>query len=217
MTISRTTTYRTNHSAARTTIGSPSRRRALSVIGLGLVLGLAAGVLLAAGHSLPQVPAHRVNEVVGSVGECQGGETAGYANGRIPRRVLCPVGQTDQGSVALLRPDAAAAFRSLARAWEADHDTPLCVRSAYRTYKLQAALYARTPDIAAPPGESDHGWGTAVDLCGGIADPSSAEHAWMQQRGPQHGWIQPGWAQASGSRPEPWHWEYVHSPGTFHG
>ena len=73
------------------------------------------------------------------------------------------------------------------------------------------------PELAAPPGVSDHGWGTAADLCGGVQDAGSAEHAWMAQHGPEHGWDQPGWARAEGSRPEPWHWEYVHSPGTFTG
>jgi LAS superfamily LD-carboxypeptidase LdcB len=173
--------------------------------------------MLLIGHNLLAAAPRGVNAVIGPVGECQGGETSGHANGRIPKRLLCPVGQTDLGDEALLRPDAAAAYLSLARAWQDDHGASLCLRSAYRTHKLQAALYARMPDIAAPPGESDHGWGTAVDLCGGIADPSSLQHAWMQQNGPEHGWIQPEWAQATGSRPEPWHWEYVHGPGTYGG
>jgi len=217
MTMTRAATTRTRDAETRATTCSAKRRRVRSVLGPWLALGLAAGALFVTGHSLLAAPPHRVNAVEGPVGECQGGETAGYANGRIPRQVLCPVGQTDQGSAALLRPDAAAAFLTLARASQADHGTPLCLRSAYRTYKQQAALYARMPDIAAPPGASDHGWGTAVDLCGGIADASSLQHAWMQQNGPEYGWIQPEWAQAAGSRPEPWHWEYVHGPGTFSG
>ena len=207
----------TRNAEAQAKNPSPTGRRVLRALGPGLALGLAVCVLLVTGHSLLAAPPRGVNAVVGPVGECQGGETAGYANGRISKRVLCPVGQTDQGRAALLRPDAAAAFLSLARAWQADHGTPLCLRSAYRMHKQQAALYARMPDIAAPPGASDHGWGTAVDLCGGIADASSHQHAWMQQNGPEHGWIQPEWAQAAGSRPEPWHWEYVHGPGTYSG
>ena len=217
MTMTRATTTRTRDAETRATTSSAKRRRVRSVLGPWLALGLAAGALLVTGHSLLAAPPRDVNAVTGPVGKCQGGETSGHANGRIPRQVLCPVGQTDQGGAALLRPDAAAAFLTLARAWQADHGTPLCLRSAYRTYKQQAALYARTPDIAAPPGESDHGWGTAVDLCGGIADPSSLQHAWMQQNGTEYGWIQPEWAQAEGRRPEPWHWEYVHGPGTFSG
>jgi hypothetical protein len=213
----RAATTGTSDAEARATTSSTKGRRLLSLLGPGLALGLAAGVLFVGGQSLLAATPQRVNGVKGPVGECQGGETAGYANGRIPRRVLCPVGETDQGSAALLRPDAAAAFLSLARAWQADHGTPLCLRSAYRTHKQQAALYARMPDIAAPPGASDHGWGTAVDLCGGIANASSLQHAWMQLNGPEHGWIQPEWARATGSRPEPWHWEYVHGPGTFGG
>jgi LAS superfamily LD-carboxypeptidase LdcB len=155
--------------------------------------------------------------VVGPVGECGGQDTAAYANGRIPTRALCPAGSTDSGEQALLRADAAAALLDLADAWEADHGSALCVRSAYRSYARQAGLHARMPELAAPPGVSSHGWGTAVDLCGGIADATSPQHAWMAEHGPDHGWIQPDWAQAGGSRPEPWHWEYEYGPSTFTG
>ena len=195
-----------------------SRRRVLPLLGLGLALGLVVVGLLPVGRAAWPVPRDSgVNVVVGPVGNCQGANTAGHANGRIPRRALCPVGHTDGGEQALLRADAAAAFLSLSAAWEADHGTPLCLRSAYRTYAEQAGLYARMPGIAAPPGVSDHGWGTAVDLCGGVQDPLSQQHAWMVQHGPEHGWVEPDWAQAGGSRPEPWHWEYEHSPRTFTG
>ena len=184
--------------------------------GLTLALGLVVGLLLVGGRAW-STSGGGFNAVVGPVGECEGHDTAGYANGRIPTRALCPAGWSDRGEEVLLRADAAAAMLSLAAAWEAEHGTPLCVRSSYRSFAQQAGLFARMPDVAAPPGVSAHGWGTALDLCGGIADASSQEHAWMVQHGPEHGWVQPDWAQAGGSRPEPWHWEYEHSPRTFTG
>lgn len=192
-------------------------RRLLGYLAVGvLLLGAVAG-LLTAGQQLLPMAATTENAVVGPVGECRGGQTAGVANGRIPQRLLCPAGHTDDGDQALLRADAAAALLELAAAWEADFGTPLCIRSAYRSWGEQARLYARMPAVAAPPGVSAHGWGTAADLCGGVADASSRQHAWMVQHGPEHGWVQPEWARAGGSRPEPWHWEYVHSPATFTG
>ena len=58
------------------------------------------------------------------------------------------------------------------------------------------------------PGTSNHGWGQAVDLSGGIQSFGSAEFTWMQANAGKYGWKPPEWAQAGGSKPEPWHWEY---------
>jgi LAS superfamily LD-carboxypeptidase LdcB len=85
---------------------------------------------------------------------------------------------------------------------------PLCVTSAYRTYSEQAAVYRSKPGLAAVPGKSEHGWGKAVDLCGGVEDSGSSAHRWMQANAGRFGWFHPDWAEPGGSRPEPWHWEY---------
>ncbi len=69
-------------------------------------------------------------------------------------------------------------------------------------------MRAAKPTLAAVPGTSNHGWGTAVDLCGGIQTFGSAQHVWMRQNAPLYGWYLPSWAQQTGSKPEPWHWEY---------
>ena len=69
-------------------------------------------------------------------------------------------------------------------------------------------LYATKPNLAARPGTSNHGWGTALDLCGGIQDFGTAEHEWMFLNAPLYGWFHPAWAQRGGSRPEPWHFEF---------
>jgi len=64
------------------------------------------------------------------------------------------------------------------------------------------------PHLAAVPGTSNHGWGIAVDLSGGINRFGTAEHQWMRRNAPYFGWILPSWAQERGSRPEAWHWEF---------
>jgi LAS superfamily LD-carboxypeptidase LdcB len=70
-------------------------------------------------------------------------------------------------------------------------------------------VYETKPTLAAVPGTSNHGWGTAVDLCGGVERFDTDEHAWVVEHGPSYGWIHPSWAAAGGSRPEPWHFEYL--------
>jgi LAS superfamily LD-carboxypeptidase LdcB len=31
----------------------------------------------------------------------------------------------------------------------------------------------------------------------------------MKENAGQFGWVHPAWAQQGGSKPEPWHWEFV--------
>lgn len=93
--------------------------------------------------------------------------------------------------------------------------TPGCVSTrghqsgGTRDYAAQVDVYRRKPTLAAVPGTSKHGWGVAVDLCGGIEDFGSPAHRWMQANAPAYGWVHPAWAGPTGSRPEPWHWEYT--------
>jgi zinc D-Ala-D-Ala carboxypeptidase len=129
---------------------------------------------------------------------------AEFPNGMIPPRALCSI---DVGAF-LLRGDAAVAFKRLAAAYEKDLDTSVCVTSAYRTRALQTQLFADDPIMVAAPGRSQHGLGLALDLCGGIQDFSSDEHAWMKENAPRFGWFHPDWAEPDGVTPEPWHWEF---------
>lgn len=70
------------------------------------------------------------------------------------------------------------------------------VQSGFRTHDQQASLYAREPNLAAPPGHSNHEKGLAVDLGG--------DYALIKQLAPQFGLTLPmSW--------EPWH---VELPGT---
>ena len=75
-------------------------------------------------------------------------------------------------------------------------------------YSEQVALYASKPNLAAVPGTSNHGLGVAVDLCGGIESFGTVQHQWLFTHAPLFGWFHPLWAEPTGSRPEPWHWEF---------
>lgn len=138
--------------------------------------------------------------------QCQGLSTQGYANGEIPAAALCPLwGAPNQ----MLRGDAARAFTALSRSYAKSFGRPICVTDSYRSRGEQVTLFAAKPALAARPGTSNHGWGTALDLCGGIESFGTAEHAWLLTHAPLYGWFHPSWAEPNGSRPEPWHWEYA--------
>ncbi|MFP5335078.1 MAG: D-alanyl-D-alanine carboxypeptidase family protein [Actinomycetes bacterium] len=146
-----------------------------------------------------------INTVTGATGDCRGTGVERYPNGQIPASALCPLWGAPGH---LLRADAAYAFDRLAEAYASAFGEPICVTDSYRTYEAQVRLRAAKPHLAAVPGTSNHGWGTAVDLCGGIQRFGTAEYQWMQLNAPLYGWFNPAWAQQGGSKPEPWHWEF---------
>ncbi|GAB3270291.1 M15 family metallopeptidase [Kineosporia babensis] len=142
----------------------------------------------------------------GPVGTCTGaGDLSLYPNGEIPLTALCPLASAPGHH---LRADAAFAFDQLSAAYAERFGTPICVTDSYREYRTQVRLYATKPNLAARPGTSNHGWGTATDLCGGIQNFGTPEHEWLFANAPGFGWFHPAWAQPDGSRPEAWHWEF---------
>lgn len=135
---------------------------------------------------------------------CDPDATSNYGNGQIPRRALCalPDGKGE------LRADAALGYWKLDQEFRKQFGEPLCITDSYRSLDSQYRLAAAKPGLAARPGTSNHGWGIALDLCGGIESAYSAEHEWFLGNAPAFGWHLPAWARPGGSRPEPWHWEY---------
>lgn len=129
----------------------------------------------------------------------------GSANGRIPDENLCEL----NGGPLHLRRDAATAFWRLSDRYKTRFGSELCVTDGYRSLAAQERLYATKPDLAAQPGTSNHGWGIAVDLCGGAESFNTDQHEWLTQNATTLGWANPDWAKETGSKPEPWHWEYV--------
>ena len=136
---------------------------------------------------------------------CTGGSTAGQANGNLDPGSLCPLWSAPGER---LRSDAAAAFNRLSHFHAATVGNALCVTDSYRSYSEQVSVYQRKPGLAAIPGTSEHGWGLAVDFCGGIQESGSAAFAWMKANAGRFGFFHPSWAEPSGNRPEPWHWEF---------
>jgi len=131
------------------------------------------------------------------------GAWGGWSNGQIPTDQLCTIGGGHR-----LRCDAAAAYSAMSTAYQAAFGAPLCITDSYRSLGAQVDAHHRKPEITAVPGTSNHGWGLAVDLCGGVNVFGSAQTAWMQLNAGRYGWLHPDWAQADGQNPEPWHWEY---------
>ena len=127
----------------------------------------------------------------------------GYSNGMIPADRLCALPRAHA-----LRCDAAVAYTKLSDAFRERFGRSLCITDSYRSYPQQVALYAKKPSLAALPGGSNHGWGLAVDLCGGVDRFGTAQHQWMKANAGRYGWVHPRWAEPGGSRPEPWHWEF---------
>lgn len=137
---------------------------------------------------------------------CKGTDVSSYPNGLIPLGALCPILFT---TTHRLRADAAYAFNAMAHEYAGAFSRPLCLTDSYRSYDAQVVVAAEKPDLAADPGRSNHGWGLAADLCGGIESFDTPAYQWMVDNAPRYGWFHPAWAEADGSMPEPWHWEFA--------
>lgn len=149
--------------------------------------------------------ASRSRFVMATGAACTGKSTSGQSNGNLDPGSLCPLWQAPGHR---LRADAAKAFNAMSQYHASSLGSALCVTDSYRSYGEQASLYRRKPGLAAVPGSSNHGWGLAVDFCGGVQDSGSSAYRWMKDNAPRFGWNHPDWAEPSGSRPEAWHWEF---------
>lgn len=132
--------------------------------------------------------------------------TDGYDNGMIPLEALCPVSFAPAHR---LRCDAADALDRLNTAFRAALGTDLTLSDSYRSLGGQYAVKKVKPFLAATPGTSNHGWGLAVDLSGGVESYDSRPYAWLKQHATEYGWRHPPYMDRGGSGPhEPWHWEF---------
>lgn len=103
-------------------------------------------------------------------------------------------------------PGAASGMDAMIRAARADGVT-IRLTDSYRTYAQQVELKKRKPREAAEPGHSRHGWGLAFDIA--VGGYGSAAYKWLAANGARFGFANPAWARQGGSKPEPWHWEFV--------
>lgn len=138
-------------------------------------------------------------------GRCPNVDTSRYRNGQIPARALCPLWADRDHRLA---GKAANSFDALAKAYTQHFGSKPCITDSYRSYAAQVDVRRRKPGLAAVPGTSNHGWGLALDLGCGLQTAGTAQDAWMHRNAPTFGWHHPAWAEPSGSKPEPWHFEY---------
>jgi len=136
------------------------------------------------------------------------------SNGRLPASMLAEVPwqpRDSQGNRFYLRPEAAAALGRLDAAFRARFGHHLALDLTYRDYETQVAMREALGSVAAVPGTSKHGTGTALDVPELPCDYGygTAEYRWLIANGPSYGWVQPSWARENGSAPEYWHYEYV--------
>lgn len=141
----------------------------------------------------------------GSGATCAGPVPPDAVNGFLPESALCPL-RTAPGQ-RLVAP-AAEAFDRMSTAFRATFGTALCVTDSYRDYATQVKVFKVKPNLAATPGRSQHGWGRAVDLCGGVQNYGTPPYEWLKQNAFGYGFFHPDWAEPDGSKPEPWHWEF---------
>lgn len=132
------------------------------------------------------------------------GKEGRYNNGQIPRSALCEI-----STGGLLRCDAARAFEVLNSAYKKEFGADISVTDTYRSLEGQIRCRQQKGNLCATPGQSNHGWGLAVDLGAGINKFGTKQHQWMKENATKYGWYHPEWAEPYGSKPEAWHWEYL--------
>jgi hypothetical protein len=138
--------------------------------------------------------------------------TGDGSNGRVPRSRMAalPWCVDAEGNAQWLRADAAAAMIRLNEAFRARFGENIAIDMSYRSYEQQVAMREYYGSIAARPGTSNHGWGTAIDTWEWQAYAFGSErYEWLVANGPAYGWIAPSWARQDGSNPEYWHFEYT--------
>lgn len=138
--------------------------------------------------------------------------TGDGSNGRIPRSQLAalPWCADAMGNQQWLRPDAADALIALNEEFRAVFGENIALDLSYRSFADQVAMREVYGSLAAEPGSSNHGLGTAVDVWEWRAYAfGSDRYRWLVENGPAYGWVAPEWARADGLNPEYWHFEYV--------
>jgi LAS superfamily LD-carboxypeptidase LdcB len=62
----------------------------------------------------------------------------------------------------------------------------------------------------AKPGNSNHGWGRAVDITADdqLLTCQSAAFGWLDENAHLYGWVHPIWAACGEPKQEAWHWEW---------
>ena len=138
----------------------------------------------------------------------RGRRPPGYPNGQIPTDALCPLWGTSGQRAARrrrrgLQRDEPGVRRDLRRARSAS-PTPTAATPAGRRPRRAS------PTLAAVARHEQPRLGRRASTCA-TACRSSARRSTCgcAHNAMAYGWFHPAWAQAGGSKPEPWHWEFA--------
>jgi LAS superfamily LD-carboxypeptidase LdcB len=140
-------------------------------------------------------------------------------NGKLPVAALrtIPGVFDNKGRKAQFLAEVSDEFKLLMTDFKAHFGYPLPLTDTYRSYERQLKTKEETPDIAADPGTSPHGWGLAFDYNTMVKQPDgtyigsfdSPRYKWLFTNAPKRGFWNPGWAQEDGKMPEAWHFEAI--------
>ncbi|MCG7286357.1 M15 family metallopeptidase [Cellulomonas sp. ACRRI] len=134
------------------------------------------------------------------------------SNGHMPASAMCqvPWGTDQLGFAQYLRCDAADALTALNEAFRAQFGAPVDMDLTYRSYEDQVAMKAAFGGLAAAPGTSSHGLGTALDVqeWPGTYGFGTARYDWLVANGPTYGWYAPARVRQGQPYAEYWHFEY---------
>lgn len=134
------------------------------------------------------------------------------SNGNMPMSAMCriPWGTDQLGYAQYLRCDAAEALTRLEAAFRATFGESIAMDLTYRSYEDQVAMKQALGPIAARPGTSSHGLGTALDVqeWPDVYGFGTARYEWLVANGPTYGWYAPARVRADAAYPEYWHFEY---------
>ncbi|GIG35158.1 M15 family metallopeptidase [Cellulomonas pakistanensis] len=134
------------------------------------------------------------------------------SNGNMPASAMCqvPWGTDQLGFAQYLRCDAAEALTALNEAFRAQFGASIDMDLTYRSYADQVAMKAAFGGLAAAPGTSSHGLGTALDVqeWPGTYGFGTARYDWLVANGPAYGWYAPARVRQGQPYEEYWHFEY---------
>jgi LAS superfamily LD-carboxypeptidase LdcB len=187
---------------------------------------LATAILVLAGIGPVELPEYEPAGVAAYTADL---ELDGYVNGKMDSsRMLTVAGCS-------LERDAAYTYSLMVEA-AAQNDITLRTEDCYRSYRRQDAAFNRRCPLTSVPvyndagaqtgtrtvrictgpptaraGESNHGWGRAIDFRDqrGVLSCYDREFDWLKLNAHRFGWVHPEWARCGLRTQEPWHWEYA--------
>lgn len=130
-------------------------------------------------------------------------------NGKVPASLLVAI-PWDREKTLIAAP-ALADLTRLNTAFKKKFGTPLSIDLAYRTRATQDYYFTELgPLIAAKPGTSNHGWGTAIDV------PETYDYSfrgkyykWLKLNSKKYNWVHRAYLEEGSKYAEAWHFEYV--------